>query len=84
MDPKSDQNGTTNPLKMDPEVEPEFGTLKSERGKNCWMPFGATWAILDAMLGPAATPEGSPNRPFFAYNFEKMKKWMHRNDTKKT
>jgi hypothetical protein len=58
---------------MDPEVEPEFGTPKSERQKNCWKPFGATWAIWGAILGQAATPEESPNQLFLNNILKKVK-----------
>ena len=38
---------------MDPEVEPEFGTPKSERRRHFWKPFAATWAILHSGLSPS-------------------------------
>ena len=59
---------------MDPEVEPEFGNQKVSAGRLFGGPFGATWAILGAILGPAAIPEGFPNHIFFASNLEKSEK----------
>ena len=58
---------------MDPEIDPELGTPKNERGRVFWRPFGATWVILGAILDPAGFQGGSKNH-VFGYHVGKMTK----------
>ena len=49
----NEHKSTKNRLKMDPEVEPEFGNEKMGFPSICFQHFGATWSILVPFWRPS-------------------------------